>query len=159
MFWYVKALFKIYHIDFLPSLKWGDSFYKTVKPHRKNVPTGIDISIVPCATLSTSPFSYSQTCSTFRTTGHIATARASLSKRNFVSNSLIVFSLSAIVFFADSRSDCVLSKVCDSSLLLFSSCVMMWVGVFMRLITHRIAQIWFFWCGWYECTRQVLKSP
>ena len=80
-------------------------------------------------------------------------------KEIFVSNSLIVFSLSAIVFFADSRSDCVLSKVCDSSLLLFSSCVMMWVGVFMRLITHRIAQIWFFWCGWYECTRQVLKSP
>ena len=147
MFWYVKALFKIYHIDFLPSLKWGDSFYKTVKPHRKNVPTGIDISIVPCATLSTSPFSYSQTCSTFRTTGHIIQHEQVWAKEIFVSNSLIVFSLSAIVFFADSRSDCVLSKVCDSSLLLFSSCVMMWVGVFMRLITHRIAQIWFFGVG------------
>ena len=45
---------------------------------RKNVPTGINISIMPCATHCTSPFSYSQTCSTFRTTGHIATARASL---------------------------------------------------------------------------------
>ena len=33
---------------------------------------------MPCATRCTSPFSYSQTCSTFRTTGHIATARASL---------------------------------------------------------------------------------
>ena len=41
-------------IDFLPSLSFGDSFYKTVKPDRKNVPTGIDISIMPCATRSTS---------------------------------------------------------------------------------------------------------
>ena len=64
--------------DFLPLLKQGDSFYKTVKPNRKNVLTGVNISIMPCATRCTSPFSYSQTCSTFRTTGHIATARASL---------------------------------------------------------------------------------
>ena len=61
-------------LDFLPSLKRGDSFCKTVKPHRKNVPTGIDISIVPCATRSTSPSSYSQTCSTFRTVGGYFTA-------------------------------------------------------------------------------------
>ena len=159
MFWYVKALFKIYHIDFLPLSKVrGFLLQDGEAPPQECSDWHWYLYRAMCHT-STSPFSYSQTCSTFRTTGHIATARASLSKRNFVSNSLIVFSLSAIVFFADSRSDCVLSKVCDSSLLLFSSCVMMWVGVFMRLITHRIAQIWFFWCGWYECTRQVLKSP
>ena len=146
MFWYVKALFKIYHIDFLPSLKWGIPSTRRWSPTARMFRLAL-ISLSCHVPLSTSPFSYSQTCSTFRTTGHIATARASLSKRNFVSNSLIVFSLSAIVFFADSRSDCVLSKVCDSSLLLFSSCVMMWVGVFMRLITHRIAQIWFFGVG------------
>ena len=28
-------------LDFLPSLSFGDSFCKTVKPHRKNVLTGI----------------------------------------------------------------------------------------------------------------------
>ncbi|OYV18941.1 MAG: hypothetical protein CG439_1086 [Methylococcaceae bacterium NSP1-2] len=38
-----------------------------------------------CATLSTRPFSYSQTCSTFRTTGtNTATARAGLDSVIFV---------------------------------------------------------------------------
>ncbi len=64
--------------DFLPLLKQGDSCSQTVKPDRKNVLGGINISIMPCATRCTSPFSYSQTCSTAQATGHIATARASL---------------------------------------------------------------------------------
>lgn len=70
--------------DFLPSLSFGDSFYNTVKPDRKNVLTGVNISIMPCATLCTSPFSYSKTCSTFRTTRHIATARTSLGSVFFI---------------------------------------------------------------------------
>ena len=65
-------------VDFLPLLKQGDSCSQTVKPDRKNVLGGINISIMPCATRCTSPFSYSQTCSTAQATGHIATARASL---------------------------------------------------------------------------------
>ena len=75
---------KLVSIDFLPLLKQGDSFYKTVKPDRKNVLTGIDISIMPCATRSTYPFSYSQTCSTAQATGHIATARASLGRVSLI---------------------------------------------------------------------------
>jgi hypothetical protein len=66
-------------VDFLPSLSFGDSCSQTAKPDRKNVLTGIDISIMPCATLRTSPFSYSQACSTFRTIGgDFTTTRASL---------------------------------------------------------------------------------
>ena len=66
-------------LDFLPLLKQGDSFCKTVKPDRKNVLTGIDISIMPCATHCTSPFSYSQACSTFRTIAvNLTATRASL---------------------------------------------------------------------------------
>lgn len=71
-------------VDPLPLLNQGDSFCKTVKPDRKNVFTGINISIMPCATLRTSPFSYSQTCSTFRTAGHVATARAGLGSVLFI---------------------------------------------------------------------------
>ncbi len=56
------------HIDFLPDLKERGFLLKTVKPDRKDVLSGIDISIMHCATLSTSPSSYSKICSTFRTT-------------------------------------------------------------------------------------------
>ena len=141
-----------------PSLKWS-SFWRRWSPTAR---------MFRLALISLSchvPHSFAQVHSLIRKPAlpfgllDISYSTSKFEQKFFFSNSLIVFSLSAIVFFADSRSDCVLSKVCDSSLLLFSSCVMMWVGVFMRLITHRIAQIWFFWCGWYECTRQVLKSP
>jgi len=72
-------------IDFLPLLKQGDSFYKTVKPDRKNVVTGIDISIMPCATRSTYPFSYSKRFSTFRTIGGDFTAtRTSLGRVSLI---------------------------------------------------------------------------
>ena len=72
-------------VDFLPLLKQGDSFYKTVKPDRKNVLTGIDISIMPCATRSTYPFSYSKRFSTFRTIGGDFTAtRTSLGRVSLI---------------------------------------------------------------------------
>ena len=73
------------HLDFLPSLSFGDCFYKTVKPDRKNVLTGIDISIMPCATRSTYPFSYSKRFSTFRTIGGDFTAtRTSLGRVSLI---------------------------------------------------------------------------
>lgn len=45
--------------DFLPTLKEGDSFCKTVKPDRENVPSCIGISIMSHTTLTARPFSYS----------------------------------------------------------------------------------------------------
>ena len=73
------------HLDFLPSLSFGDCFYKTVKPDRKNVPTGVNISIMPCATLSTSPFSYSKSCSTFRNIAvNLTATRTSLGSVSFI---------------------------------------------------------------------------
>ncbi|OYV20793.1 MAG: hypothetical protein CG439_319, partial [Methylococcaceae bacterium NSP1-2] len=54
-------------------------------PKRENILGGINISIMRRATLSTRPFSYSQTCSTFRTTlANQATARTSLGSVAFV---------------------------------------------------------------------------
>ena len=74
-----------YTVDFLPSLSFGDFFCKTVKPDRKNVLTGINISIMPCATRCTSPFPYSKRCSTFRTVGGDVTAtRTPLGRVSFI---------------------------------------------------------------------------
>ena len=80
-----NSLYSPFSFDFLPLLKQGDSFYKTVKPDRKNVLTGIDISIMPCATRSTYPFSYSKRFSTFRTIGGDFTAtRTSLGRVSLI---------------------------------------------------------------------------
>jgi hypothetical protein len=54
-------------VDILPELKYGDSFYKTLMSERENVLCGVYGAVVQCTALLTSPFSYSQTCSTFRT--------------------------------------------------------------------------------------------
>ena len=72
-------------VDFLPLLKQGDSCSQTVKPDRKNVLGGINISIMPCATRCTSPFSYSKRFSTFRTVvGNITATRTSLGRVFFI---------------------------------------------------------------------------
>lgn len=65
--------------DFLPALKSGDSFCKTAKSRRENVPCRIHIAVVSRAALTAIPFPYSQTRSTFRTAGgNASAARASL---------------------------------------------------------------------------------
>ena len=72
-------------VDFLPLLKQGDSCSQTVKPDRKNVLGGINISIMPCATRCTSPFSYSKRFSTFRTVvGNITATRTSLGRVSLI---------------------------------------------------------------------------
>ena len=76
---------KTLEFDILPALKGEDSFCKTAMPRRENVPCRIDISIMRRATLGTSPFSYSKSCSTFRTTlAYTATARAGFGSVRFV---------------------------------------------------------------------------
>ncbi len=66
-------------LDFLSGLNPGDSFCKTAKSRRENVSCCVHVAVVHRSTITASPFSYSQTCSTFRTTGgNAAAARASL---------------------------------------------------------------------------------
>ena len=57
------------NVDILPALRRGDSSCETVMSYRENVPGCIDISIMQRPTVGTRPFSYSKSCSTFRTAG------------------------------------------------------------------------------------------
>ena len=67
------------NFDILPALKDGDSFCKTAMSRRENVPCCIHVPVVYRSAIAASPFSYSQTCSTFRTAGgNDPAARASL---------------------------------------------------------------------------------
>ena len=66
-------------IDFLSGLNPGDSFFKTAKSRRENVPCSVHVAVVFRAAFAASPCSYSQTRSTFRTAGGNApAARTSL---------------------------------------------------------------------------------
>lgn len=56
-------------IDFHTALKKGDSFFKTVKSRRENVPCCVYVAVVHRPAFAASPCSYSQTCPTFRTAG------------------------------------------------------------------------------------------
>lgn len=94
-----------FDFDFLPSLciatllLGGDSSSETVRPDRKNVLSSIDISIMPCATLCTSPFSYSKTCSTFRTVAvYLFAIRASLGGVTFIHSLKLTTCMLAFVF-------------------------------------------------------------
>ena len=72
-------------IDILLALKNEDSSYETAMPSRENVPSCIDISVVQRATLGTNPFSYSKSCSTFRTVDrNTAATRTGLGSVRFV---------------------------------------------------------------------------
>lgn len=53
-------------LDILPTLKDGDSLYRTLMPERENVPSGINVAVVRDTTRTASPFSYSKICDTFR---------------------------------------------------------------------------------------------
>jgi len=55
-------------VDILPALKGRDSSCETLKSERENVLRRVDIAVVSHTAL-THPFSYSKTCSTFRTAG------------------------------------------------------------------------------------------
>jgi len=71
--------------DILSGLNAGDSFCKTAMSRRENVPGCIHIAVVYRAASAASPFSYSQTCSTFRTAGgYDPAARTSLGGVVFV---------------------------------------------------------------------------
>ena len=66
-------------VDILPQLKQGDSSDETLMSERENVQGGVYVAVVSDSTLTTCPFSYSKSCSTFRTAGRDGpAARASL---------------------------------------------------------------------------------
>ena len=66
-------------LNILSGLNPGDSFCKTAMSRRENVPGCIHVPVVYRAASAANPFSYSQTCSTFRTAGGNApAARTSL---------------------------------------------------------------------------------
>ena len=72
-------------IDILPALKGGDSYSQTAMPRRENVLCGVNVAIMSGSALTTSPFSYSKTCPTFRTAcGNSPAARTNLSGIAFV---------------------------------------------------------------------------
>ena len=56
-------------IDILPALKSGDSCCQTAMSRRENVLGCIRVPVVCRATFAANPFSYSKSCSTFRTAG------------------------------------------------------------------------------------------
>lgn len=65
--------------------KSGDSTRWTAMSRRNKAQCRTNISIMRCATLSTSPFSHSQACSPFRTAvTYTATARTGLERVRFV---------------------------------------------------------------------------
>ena len=67
------------YIDILPALKDGDSFCKTAMSRRENVLGSVHVAVVYRAAIAANPFSYSKSCSTFRTAGRDGpAARASL---------------------------------------------------------------------------------
>src|SRR5699024_5289518 len=69
------------------------------KPDRKDVLSSIDISIMPCATLSTPPSSYSQTCSTFWTTvTYFKAARAGLGSVTLIYDLKLTTCMLAFIF-------------------------------------------------------------
>lgn len=56
----------IARFDILPALKDGDFHDWTLMPERENVLCGVDVAIMSDTALTTSPFSYSKACDTFR---------------------------------------------------------------------------------------------
>ena len=79
--------------------KDGDSSCETVMSDRENVPDSIHITVMNRAAITASPFSYSQTRSTFRTAGGFApAARASLGCVRFVDYLKDDTGLMALVF-------------------------------------------------------------
>ena len=72
-------------LDILPALKSGDSCCQTAMSRRENVFSCVRVPVVYRAAVAANPFSYSQTCSTFRTAGGNApAARTSLGGVVFV---------------------------------------------------------------------------
>ena len=66
-------------LDILPALKDGDSCCQAAMSRRENVPCCIHVAVVCRPAFAARPFSYSQTCSTFRTAGgNNSAARTSL---------------------------------------------------------------------------------
>ena len=55
------------NIDILSALNGGDSSSETAMSCRENVLCGVYVAVMGCTATLTSPFSYSKSCSTFRT--------------------------------------------------------------------------------------------
>ena len=61
------SLDSVESLDILPQLKQGDSSCETLMSERENVHRGVYVAVVSDSALTTCPFSYSKSCSTFRT--------------------------------------------------------------------------------------------
>ena len=73
------ASYRAAFFDILPALKSGDSCCQTAMPRRENVFGRVHVAVVYRSAFAANPFSYSKSCSTFRTAGgNNPAARASL---------------------------------------------------------------------------------
>src|SRR5699024_3531319 len=84
-------------LDFLPDLKERGFLLKTAKPDREHVFCSINVTLMGRFTITTKPFSYTKTFSTFRTVLARAATRAGLGGVRFIYFDIVATCVRAFV--------------------------------------------------------------